>query len=298
LATYNIRVVVNENRLKKIAEIIRDIGLKTVYVIEDNDPQLKALKVIYEKTGHIGYACLLAVANALISYKLAVKGEKYWTEFSKYMARTSPEYKRVFENIKEFLVKTKLNVFALNSKVSRLGKFLKSPIAAEIYTRPQLYKRDLEKLRHSIAKAISADPDAKTIVFSVKMFYYAYYSSTGERPMVPYTIPLPVDIRIATLTISSGIMDVLGVERLRNKALYLLGRKTNNIRKVWFEVSSLSGIPSLNIDSLLWPIGVFITKNIPQNILIHKTLEYMKDMVKNGRVHVVENLILELLKYH
>ena len=130
------------------------------------------------------------------------------------------------------------------------------------------------------------------------MFYYAYYSSTSERPIVPYTIPLPVDIRIASLTVSSGMMDVLGVERLRNKALYLLGRKINNVRKVWFEVSSLSRIPSLNIDSLLWPIGVFITKNTPQNILIHKTLEYMKNMVKNGRIHVVENLILELLKYH
>lgn len=296
MATYNVRVVVNENRLEKVAKIIKDIGLKTVYAIEDEDPQLKALKTIYEKTGHIGYVCLLAVANALISYKLTVKGEKYWSEFSKHMAATSPEYKRVFENIKEFLVKTKLNVFAKNSKVKRLTKFLKSPIATEIYVRPQLYRQDLERLRYGIAKATNANPNAKTIVFSVKMFYYAYYSSTGERPIVPYTIPLPVDIRISTLTISSGIIDVIGVEKLKNKALYLLGRKADDVRRVWFKVSLLSRIPSLNIDSLLWPIGIFTTKNMPHAILLHKTLEYVKNMVKNERIHIIGNLVLELLK--
>jgi len=299
LAALGIEVIVNENRVVNIANILRDIGLENIYVIEDRDPQLEAVKMIFEETEHVGYTCLLAIANGLISYKLAVKGEKYWLEFGLYMSKTRPSLEKVLENFMKFLKEKKLNVFNMDAKVKRLETFLKSPLAARIYSNPQLYVHDLEKLRKAIAVILKANPDSKTVVFSIKMFYYAYYVSTGKRIAIPFTIPLPVDVRISALTLSSGVIEIPSIRDFRSKTYYLLGKRPSEVRKTWLKISMLCKIPSLNIDSLLWPLGVFVLDSLPRNVLVSKTLKYLKSMLSEyGEWGKIEKLVHEILKYY
>jgi len=299
LAALGIEVIVNESRVIDVAKTLRNVGLKTIYAIEDHDPQLEAVKMIFEETSHIGYTCLLAVANSLISYKLAVKGEKYWLEFGLYMSKTKPSHEGAFENFMKFLKEKKLNVFNIDAKVKRLETFLKSPLATGIYSNPQLYVHDLEKLRKAIVETLKTNPDSKTVVFSIKMFYYAYYVSTGKRIAIPFTIPLPVDVRISALTISSGVLEIPSIRDFRSKTYYLLGKRPGKVRKIWLKISMLCKIPSLNIDSLLWPLGVFVLDNLPRNVLVSKTLKYLKSMLSEyGEWGKIEKLVHEILKYY
>ena len=96
-------IKVNLERIEELSNLISSIGIKTIYYIEDHDNQFEAMKILYSGTKHAGYVCLLAVSNALISYRLSMKGEDYWLLFAKYFSKTPPSFFKALDNIINFL---------------------------------------------------------------------------------------------------------------------------------------------------------------------------------------------------
>ena len=69
---------VNTERARRIAESLAEIGHRGLDAIESSDPQFLSI----ESVGRSKSCCLwLFYVNALISYKLKLKGEEYWLKF-------------------------------------------------------------------------------------------------------------------------------------------------------------------------------------------------------------------------
>ncbi len=86
----------------------------------------------------------------------------------------------------------------------------------------------------------------KTTVFSVKIAYYAVRPLAGRRPLT-LDVPIPVDVRVACASISSGMVDAPSYREVV--------ARPEAAQRAWGYVSRSSGIPVLHIDSILWVTG-------------------------------------------
>ena len=288
---------ISYERVETLSELIGKLGLETIYFIEEKDKQLEAMRQLYAGTGHVGYVCLLAVSNALISYRLSVKGEEYWLTFSKELSKTKPSLNNALENIVRFLRKHRLNVVNLSQKTNRLKKLYSTNVVHVIFNNPEIYAKNIVSLWKDIGRVLHANPRSKTIVFSIKMFYYAYYASTGSRIKLPMEIPLPVDFRISTITLTSGLMRFRQPITLADKVKLLLSRYSDVVREIWSKISIKSNIPPLNLDALIWVFGRNISLQCTRKEIIHRTLEYLRELLGREPNALIKNLIYEFFKY-
>jgi len=196
----------------KIAEIISGIGVDGARFIEEHvDPQFQALLYLYERMEHKDLFVPLVTANALVSYQLSGKGEEWWWEFARWFSEHPLD--NVYGVYKVFLPGSKTNRRLTNVKLKRLERaeqFLQSMNVNKYY-------EDMIALQHDLAKVLSTQKNAKTVVFAVKMFGYAMRIATGEFRPYPMEVPIPVDSRF------------------------------------WQEVAERTRVPPLHIDSILWP---------------------------------------------
>lgn len=290
-----VKIEIKVGRVKRIADVVRKIGLKRIYVIEEKDPQFIATKILYQNSLNVGYTCLISVANALISYKLSSKGEIYWLKFANYISSLPENFTYILNNIVRFLKETKLNVMMMDQKIRRLQRFLNSTTAKKLYENPEYYAKNLESLRNEIASVLKTNPNLKTIVFSAKIFYYA---STGIKPKIPLSIPIPVDSRVTKITITSGILNVKDNIGRSRKTSYLQSKYSYMIRRAWINVSTVSKIPSLNIDSLLWISGKYLSYGFSKQVLAERTIEYLKDLLGERFETVLEEFVKEIFRYY
>ncbi len=289
---------INYGRIKTLSELIGKLGLKTIYSIEDKDKQLEAMKKLYAETKHVGYVCLLAISNALISYRLSVKGEEYWLAFSRELSKTNPSLRYALKNIVSFLKESSLNVVNLEQKISRLRKLYSTNIVRIVFNSPEAYAKNITMLWKDLSKALNADPKSKTIVFSIKMFYYAYYASTGKRIKLPMEIPIPVDFRISTITLTSGLLTLNSQMTHANKVKLLLSRYSDIVRSVWKEIGERTNIPPLNLDALIWVFGKHVSFRCSKERIINKTLDYLQELFEKEPNVLVKRLVYEFFKYY
>ncbi len=290
-------IKVSLERIEKLSDLIRSIGIKTIYYIEDHDKQFEAMKILHSRTKHTGYVCLLAVSNALISYRLSMKGEDYWLLFAKYFSKTHPNFFKALDNIVNFLNTYKVNRILLKQKISRLRKFYESRISRTLFEKPWYYSKDITKLWRELARNLNTSPRRKTIVFSVKMFYYAYYASTGVRISLPYEIPIPVDFRVALISLTSGLISI-NSRNLREKANLLLAKYDETVRDVWKIISQKTNIPPLNLDALVWVLGKYVSTRCNKNLIVSRTINYLEEEVfKKNLSKLMNTLVYEFFKY-
>lgn len=288
---------INYERVEVLSELIGKLGLETIYFIEEKDKQLEAMRNLYAKTGHVGYVCLLAVSNALISYKLSVKGEEYWLTFSKELSKTKPSLNYALENIVRFLRKHRLNVINLEQKINRLRRLYSSNIVHKIFNNPEAYARNIVKLWKDISEALHTDPKSKTIVFSIKMFYYAYYASTDIRIRLPMEIPIPVDFRVSIISLTSGLLQFKRSMMFSDKVKLLLSKYGDAVREAWNEVSERANVPPLNLDALIWVFGRNVTLQCSKENIVHKTFEHLRELFDREPDTLMKKLVYEFFKY-
>lgn len=280
---------INEERVRELGEIIKEIGLKRILEIEKNDPQYKAIENL-AKLLDTKSLCALTLMNALVSYNLTSKGENYWFEFSDYFSKRKIDSELVIEMI-NFLKTSKGNKLALNQKVSRLLRLKTSGFIQKLLKNFDDYSSDPLKLWRGIYLNVKSDKNSKTVVFSVKMFFYAYRASTGKLIIFPMNIPIPVDRRITKLTITSGIIDV----KYNNLSIKHLMKTPEIVRKAWHMVSLTSKIPPLHIDSLIWPLGGLFVDYTQSNEKILERIRRFKGISLNIPQPLINKLTLQLL---
>ncbi len=236
-------MMIDQARVSRIAEAVRKVGMDAVRAIEENDPQYKALRRLVEGLGDPCLAGFLAVANALVSYRLSLPGEEYWEEFSEAALRYrwGMGIQGFFE---DFLRSSKANRLGVEAKLRRIRRLLGTINPEKICG----MCGDLEGLRTLIARALGSKPGSKTIVFAVKMYYYIC-RITGDEPRIPMGIEIPVDSRIALLAATSGII-VDGGWRSIWRRLYR--EEPGLAARAWGMVAQAAGVPPLNLDALLW----------------------------------------------
>ncbi|ALU12149.1 hypothetical protein EYM_00860 [Ignicoccus islandicus DSM 13165] len=203
---------------------------KYVDLIEETDPQYKAIKKLVDVLGD--KALPIIVGNALISYRLSSTGEQYWNELADYFSKNPNS------TLEEFLKQSKFNRALREQKLKRLKKA--EELLKELSEDPLKFS-DLDLLRSRLAEVFKSRGTEKTIVFAAKMAYYFYKAKGIE---VKGDVPLPIDLRIATLTCTSGVLydePERIMEVLREEAM-----------NKWSEIAKEAGIKTLHLDAILW----------------------------------------------
>jgi len=244
---------IDYERINEVSELLKTIGVEGVIKLEDTlDPQFKALKRISRVIGK-NYACIYALLVALVSYKLTMRGEEWWECLaevieSRRLYNPLNSLSDVLSDVLWFIDNCRGAAIAREARKSRVVKafrelrgFLDSIVSDYSYV-----YRDPQGFLRLISRALGAEEWRKTIAFTVKMVYYAT-RDPGEVKTINLNIPIPVDSRVACATFSSMIVktrsyrDLIVNPRLAQEA--------------WSIVSRETGIPTLNLDTLLWLTG-------------------------------------------
>ena len=239
------RVVIDGNRINTIAKLFKNLGLHSIKRLELIDPQMSAARMIRDKCG--SKTPVLLFINALVSYMLVMKGEEYWLKYASSIPSRCPEdWGNALRVVEEFT--RRHNRYALANKLSRLRALKKCGSLEHL-----IYDREYKYLWMETARCLRTSPNAKTVVFAVKMAYYGHRVN-GFDDTLPMEIPLPVDRRVALITVLSGIVRIRDSGNFYEETRVLM-KKSDLVRKAWSRVSAYSSIPPLHLDAVLWLLG-------------------------------------------
>lgn len=287
----------NHERIEVVAKKLGSLGLECALRVEELDPQFQAVKLITSRMD-FGTALTLIVLNSLVSYRLSGRGEDYWNEFALYVSKLS-QPKSLIEAIKlviNFLSRSKLNVALRNSKTSRLLRALTANVLDP--NKITEYTKDLRAFAKALASSLKSRWSSKTIVFSLKMVCYAYRAYYGKPLTVSFNIPIPVDSRIAKLSWTSGVIDVIDSNfRKWSDIVKVMVEKPRDVQRVWGIVAKKSKIPPLHLDSILWFVGGFINRSNTRERAIERASETLSRMVSKKFDEIVEVVSEIIIRY-
>jgi len=231
-----------------LTEIINQYSFEEIIAIEESDRQFLALKSAWKlikncdfggvDKGVIKEVFLRAVIyNSLISYQIAWSGELRWEEFADRLKSDFDvllldfiQWKASLDRWYNLMITSKNNKRLYNIKVSRLKKLSQFSLKSMDW-----YYDNMIDLWQDLWKAMWVPIWSKTICFAVKMFGYAARVVFEKFIPYPLEVAIPVDSRIRKLFLTS-------YWELSDKEI---------IEKC-YELSKISGIPSLHLDSLFW----------------------------------------------
>lgn len=238
---------VNNDRIEEVSKVFRVLGINGVKAFEEHDVQFQAVKQIVEKCYQVAH--YLLYLNSIVSYNLMYPGERFWLLFARYVSERCTNvgsFREAVDLVVSFTLKH--NRILANQKIDRLVRI---SMCRGIEVLIDEYRFELINTR--TAECLQSRADLKTIVFSVKMLYYVL-RARGYDAILPNTIPIPVDRRVALITYLSGLIDIAGRVGVTTSELL---RISKTIREVWNRISLLSSIPPLHIDSVLWYLGKY-----------------------------------------
>lgn len=241
------------------------------------DPQFWAISDIVDKV-RSGIGAVAIIMNALVSYRLVMPGEEYWSVFSREFISSSPSFNNIIQWFKLFL--KKYNPLTFEYKISRLRKFAKTSVFSTLFNEPDIYCYDIDILNSALGK-IYKDPNAKTVLFSTKMYYY-YCIAKGLEPMLDFNIPLPIDRRIAKLTYMLGLLIECRKRKKQINIDLLMNKYRLKVFDAWNYIAMFSGIPPLILDTIMWVIsGNYLGEKTISRILNKYCIDNARRVLKS-----------------
>ncbi|RLE85195.1 MAG: hypothetical protein DRJ67_09305 [Thermoprotei archaeon] len=236
---------VNWGVVEEVANHLRRRAVRRLIdIAESVDPQMAAVSEILSKYSRLEDSVFYVVSVATVSYMLTARGEEHWRLAASYSSGNP------LSDLRGFVAESpslRLGRRARLARVERLASFY--PRFLEEFND---YLRDLEALRRDLARVLRADPDSKTIVFAIKMLYYAA-KAAGLEVRLPPSIPVPVDRRLCLLSLVSGVIE--GGTAEPREARRLLSRAPHLVREAWSVAGRRGDVPPLRLDALLWLLG-------------------------------------------
>ena len=226
-----------------LKDFLAKYNIKKAKELEHIDPQFLALQNCRNNISNKdeNLFAFLVIQCALVSYQIAWSGELWWTEFWEKVKNDRDillimrnDWKSNTERWYDFLKNSKNNKRIYNIKKSRIEKINKLLETERNFLQ---YYDKLENLNELLAKAMNTNIYSKTIVFAIKMSWYAYSIISWNDVQYPISISIPLDSRI--------------------KKIYLLNTntswdvKTLDILKYFLDLSNKLGIPPLDLDTIL-----------------------------------------------
>lgn len=243
------RASLREDAAKRLGELIARAGLKAILALEERDPQLLAVRRVAEAAG-TGTAAVTASLVALASYRLAMRGEEWWSCYGDYFSSKTPGFlEEAFELTLSFIDECRGAAIQRDAKRRRVEEAYRGArgALAALYKSPWRVLDSGSWLLDAYARALMQEPWRKTLAFSVKMAYYAARSLSRDPPPAPWDVPIPVDLRVSCVTYTSGLVEAQSWSEIFKYPKVAV--------KAWRIVAEWSRVPPLNIDSLLWMIG-------------------------------------------
>lgn len=153
----------------------------------------------------------------------------------------------------------------------------------------RLFSRSPEDYRAWLSKRLNVNPNAKTIVFAVKMYYYGCRACLKADLVLPYSIPIPVDKRIALISYTSKVISCINCSNPVNTIL----KRPSIVRRIWSSIAKLCRIPPLHLDCLLWTIGGYVTKGrrVDVNRVVEELLRHIGVEYKSKVTLIVQELL-------
>lgn len=206
------------------------------------DPQFLALKDCRNniKNKDENLFLFLVIQCALVSYQIAWTGELWWTEFWEKVKNNRDFLLDIRDNNQsnterrfKFLKSSKNNKRIYNIKKSRIEKINQLLDSEKNFLQ---YHDKLEQLNEILAKTMNTNIYSKTIVFAIKMFWYACTIITWKNIDYPIFINIPIDSRIKKIYI-------LNTDKPSSDIL--------QISKYFENLSKEFNIPPLDLDTIL-----------------------------------------------
>lgn len=231
-----------------LTDLIANYSFEEIVAIEESDRQFLALKSAWELIKNRDFGGVdgkvikdvflrAVIYNSLISYQIAWSWELRWEEFAEKLKFDFDvlligflQWNASLERWYNLMITSKNNKRLYNIKLSRLKKF------SNFSLKPmEWYYDNMIDLWQDLSKAMSVPTSSKTICFSVKMFGYAARVVFEKFVPYPLEVAIPLDSRIRKLFLASywTISDKEIIEKC-------------------YQLSKISGIPSLHLDSLFW----------------------------------------------
>lgn len=206
-----------ERKRELLLKLLSQFTLEEALLLERHDRQYRALEKLHSSLGDNGLFLKLVLVNALMSYQLPTKGENYWETFAEFFSK-NPDPKKFEEFLRLY------NNRFLSSKLKRLKRVLK---AVEKLRREELVEfcKNPKGLLNYLSETLNQPPEAKTLVFAVKMFIYACRIATGKKIVAPFEIDIPLDLRL---------------------------KRISEDLNFWRATAREIGIPPLHLDALVW----------------------------------------------
>lgn len=228
---YNEKKLSNPKKhVEKLLNYLKNYSLWEALRIEKSDIQFKALEKLFLQIEDKDLFLPLILLNATVSYLLSSSWEEYWEEFSNYFSKISIKKEDIFNKFLEFLKNAKGNKRLQNHKRIRLKKLM--PFLESFIQTPERYTSDFLLLQREITKEMRQKPDAKTVVYTVKMLSYGVRIQTWGDIVLPFEIPIPIDSRLTKL--------------------YELSDSKLKIKDFYTILSKQTQIPPIHLDGILW----------------------------------------------
>ena len=250
---------------------------------EESDPQMRYVGEIVSSLGLVRGA-IYVVGVSLISYMLSTRGEEHWRLAAEYAGKG---YKNP---LIAFVEESPSTARFRATKLRRARKYVEL-FAPQFEARFDEYAGDLEKFWRDLSIVLSVKPESKTIVFAVKMFYYAL-KSARKRCRVPRSAPIPVDYRVCMISLTSQIIRGR-IDSLGSAARRLRGEAPDLVRKGWDAVSVAAGLEPLRLDSLLWLLGGAVET---ANYELTRTLRTFEEVIDRPLSQWERQAVFELLR--
>jgi len=279
------RVSINISRAEELGTILKRFGVELVEVFERKDPQYKALEELYNELRECNSLALLTVLNSIVSYQLSATGEEYWWEFARYKKFSSgvgdPE--DLWRRFRNFLLSSRGNVASREIKIERLERIRRTQFHIELYVRYIEYIKNLDLLTSRLAEVLRQNIYDKTIVFSAKMMYYVSKICDIE-PGGVEKIKIPVDRRVAAISYTSGLIDVLETKDIVEEIM----REKERVIEAWSIVSKICDIPLIRLDSIIWFFGKYVRDRDP----VEKALKDLSNMLRDvGNIKIFREFV-------
>lgn len=207
------------------------------------------------------FGILTGLTLGLTDFQLGPGGAaRYWAEVTELLRERGPIGSRAeVAALIDALLARPVSARHAGMKRARVRTFLSSTLVdwlssrsiGEVASEPMV-------LWNRLAGALNQAPEAKTIAFAMKIFDLMHRSLAGSYVHFPSHVPIVADLRIARISISSGLLEPSGCSRQQamTTAGEWLPSTRQDILSAWSAVSEASGWVSLfRIDSLAWQVA-------------------------------------------
>ncbi|XLQ19569.1 MAG: N-glycosylase/DNA lyase [Candidatus Moraniibacteriota bacterium] len=224
--------------MHRLYDELKQYSLDDAIDFEKSDRQFLALEKLHDNKlfDDVNYL-FLTIANALVCYQLSGKGEDYWEEFGVALeGQRIDDFSDIEMFFEDFLPASKNNKRFVNIKLKRIQKLEK--FYNEFLQNAEIYYADMNKLVHDLSNIMNQKSDAKTIVFSIKMFSYSARNVFGYLEYFPKDMMIPIDSRLENLY------------KKYNTDIDHISKK--DIQEFYMNLAKKLNIQPLHLDSILW----------------------------------------------